>query len=217
MTVEGLGSVVSVNVGEVREVTYHGRARTTGIYKSPVGGAVHIGLTGVAGDHQADLSVHGGPRKAVYAYALEDSQWWAEQLGTALDAGTFGENLTLHGLPVQDVLIGEQFRVGGALLEVTQPRFPCWKLGVRMGDSHFPRRFLEAGRSGTYFQVLEEGEVSAGDTVESVARPAHPITVGVVASLNRTDRPLAVTLLQALEGGWDDPRWGELLDRAGLD
>lgn len=194
-------SVVSINVGPVREVTYRGRPRTTAIFKEPVGGPVRIAVTGVEGDIQADPTVHGGARKAVYAYSVEDAAWWAGKLGVPIPPGTFGENVTLAGLSVNDALIGEQWRVGTAVVEVTQPRFPCWKLGFRMGDSRFPRRFLLGERAGTYLGVVEPGTVAVGDGVELISRPPHRLTIGLIAHLNHADRQLALLLLQAAEAG----------------
>src|SRR3989442_6916120 len=190
-----VGRIESVNVGTPREIVRYGRPTTTAIWKEPVSRRVAILGQSVAGDHQADPSVHGGPRKAVYAYAAEDYAWWSEQLGRRLGPGTFGDNLTTSGIDLGDLRIGEQVRAGTALLRVTQPRFPCWKLGVRMGSPQFPRRFLREGRSGTYFSVLEEGEVEAGDDLAAAAAPVHPVTVGLIAHLNHADRRLALLLL----------------------
>lgn len=194
-------TVVSINVGSVREVTYKGKSRTTAIYKEPVAGPVRIGDTGVEGDIQADPTVHGGPRKAVYSYSVEDAAWWADQLGSEIPPGTFGENLTLAGWHVNDAVIGERWGVGTAVLEVTQPRFPCWKLGFRMGDGRFPRRFLMGERAGAYLTVIEPGIVTAGDAIERLSRPPHPVTIGLIAHLNHADRQLASLLLQAAEAG----------------
>src|SRR5947208_1532050 len=149
------GHIVSVNVGAVREIVYRGRPRTTAIWKEPVAGRLPVLAEQVTGDHQADPRVHGGPAKAVYSYASEDYAWWSDELGEKLGPGTFGENLTTAGIDLSDLRIGEQVRAGTALLEVTAPRFPCWKLGFRMGTQKFPRRFLEAARAGTYFAVVE--------------------------------------------------------------
>jgi MOSC domain-containing protein YiiM len=208
--------VVSLNVGAVREVIYRGKPRTTGIWKDPVAGGLLLHATGVEGDHQADPSVHGGPRKAVYAYAREDADWWAGTLGTPVGPGTFGENLTLEGVALNDAVLGEEWRVGGALVQVTQPRFPCWKLGFRMQDPHFPERFLAAKRPGTYVAVLEEGSVAAGDPVELVHRPEHGLTVGLIAHLNHADRPLALLLLEAVEAGLEPAELQDLIAQSGV-
>jgi MOSC domain-containing protein YiiM len=124
----------------------------------------------VAGDDQSDRRVHGGDRKAVYAYAREDLDWWAARLGQTLDSGSFGENLTTEGLDVTGARVGERWRVGSALLEVTQPRLPCFKLEARMDRPGFIEEFIEGGRPGAYLRIVEEGEVGAGDAVQVVSR-----------------------------------------------
>ena len=153
---------------------------------------------------------HGTPEP----YALEDYRWWEEALGLPLSPGTFGENLTLSGVALNDVLIGERLRFGTALLEATQPRFPCWKLGHRMGSSRFPRRFLEEGRAGAYFAVVEQGDVGAGDAVEPVSRPGHPVTLGLIARLNHADVDLARLMLEAARADLSPEDWEELMARA---
>jgi MOSC domain-containing protein YiiM len=205
---------VSVNVGAVREIVYRGRPRTTAIWKEPVVGRLTVLAERVTGDHQADPTVHGGPAKAVYSYASEDYAWWSQELGETLEPGTFGENLTTAGIDLSDLRIGEQVRAGTALLEVTAPRFPCWKLGFRMGTQKFPRRFLEAARAGTYFAVVEEGDVGAGDAIVSASRPPHPVTVGLIAQLNKADRELAALLMEAVKAGLSAAEWDALLARA---
>ncbi|HEX3542710.1 MAG TPA: MOSC domain-containing protein [Acidimicrobiales bacterium] len=207
-------TVVSVNVGAIREIVFHGEVRTTGIWKSPVAGRVAVGATGLAGDRQADLTVHGGRDKAVYAYAAEDLDWWQRELGVAVAPGTFGENLTLGGANLAGAVLGETWRVGTAVLQIVQPRYPCWKLGVRMGDAAFPARFLAAERSGTYFRVVAPGDVAAGDAVEVLSRPSHAVTVGTVAHLNHADRPAAKRLLEAAIAGLVDDAAGPVDDAA---
>lgn len=208
--------VVSVNVGVVREVIFHGEIRTTGIWKEPVAGRVAVRAHGLAGDQQADLVNHGGTEKAVYAYAAEDAAWWGKQLGAPVAPGTFGENLTVVGIPVNDAVLGEQWRVGTAIVRVVQPRFPCWKLGLRMGDSRFTKRFLDAGRAGAYLSVVQVGDVAAGDGVELLSRPAHSLTVGLIAYLNHADRAMALRLLEASETGSPPEQLDELLIRSGV-
>jgi MOSC domain-containing protein YiiM len=210
------GAVVSVNVGVVRDVIYKGKPRTTAIFKEPVAGPVRLVASGAEGDHQADPTVHGGPRKAVYAYAAEDAAWWAEQLGQPIPPGCFGENLTLSGLPLNEAVLGERWQVGGAVLEVTQPRFPCWKLGFRMGSARFPKRFLLAERAGTYLRVVQPGSVQAGDDVARLSAPNHPVTIGLIARLNHADRALALALLEAAAAGALPEGLGELLGQAGV-
>ena len=209
------GRVLSVNVGAVREIVHRGRVRTTAIWKESVAGRLAVLQESLSGDHQADPRYHGGPQKALYAYAAEDYRWWEEELARPLGPGTFGENLTLSGVALNDVLIGERLRVGTALLEATQPRFPCWKLGHRMGSPRFPRRFLEEARAGAYFAVVEQGELGAGDAVETVSRPSHPVTIGLIAQLNHADVHLAQLMLQAARADLGPEEWQELLAQVG--
>jgi MOSC domain-containing protein YiiM len=151
---------------------------TTGIWKSPVTGRRRLQGVNFVGDDQADRRVHGGPDKAVYAYAEEDYRWWSVELGRELGPASFGENLTTAGLDLAAAVIGERWSVGTALLEVSQPREPCFKLGIRMGDAGFVHTFGAAGRTGTYLRIIEEGEIAAGDPITVVDRPDHDLTVG---------------------------------------
>src|SRR3989475_6594029 len=165
--------VVSVNVSLPKTVEWRGRKVTTAIFKEPVEGRVRIRGTGLVGDRQADPSVHGGPTKAVYAYPSEHYPFWRRELGRAdLPWGSFGENLTTEGLDEQTLRVGDRMRVGSALLTVTQPRMPCYKLEIRFGRSDMVRRVPARGRSGFYLAVHEEGEGAAGDPVGTV-RAAH--------------------------------------------
>jgi len=158
--------VLSVNVGVVREILWRNRVVRTGIWKYPVGDrAIRLRGVNLVGDDQADRTVHGGPDKAVYAYAVEDYRYWADHEGIATSPGLFGENLTVRGLDLRTALIGEWWGIGTALLQVAQPRLPCFKLGVRLADPRFPKRFLAVGRFGAYLRILEEGEIRAGDAV----------------------------------------------------
>lgn len=191
--------VVSVNVGRPRDVAWGGRTVSSAIWKSPVPGRQRVAGVNVAGDDQADRSVHGGDDKAVYVYAVEDYRWWGDQLGRVPDPGTFGENLTVTGVDPQEALIGERWRVGSVLLQVTQPRIPCFKLGMRMDDRQFPRRFAQAGRPGAYLSVVQAGELGAGDGIEVVHRPAHGLTVGTVERARHADRSLAPRLVTVEE------------------
>jgi MOSC domain-containing protein YiiM len=158
-------------------------AEPTSIWKSPVAGRVRAAGINLAGDEQADRTVHGGPDMAVYCYAAEDYDWWSEQLGRDLVPGTFGENLTLRGVEVNGATIGERWQIGTALLEVSQPRVPCWKLGVKMDDPRFVKRFAQAERPGAYLRIAAEGELGTGDAVEVVGRPPHGVTI---ADVNHT-------------------------------
>jgi len=178
------GRLVSVNVGPVREVEWRGERVRTGIWKSPVGDrAVRVHGVNLDGDDQADRSVHGGRDKAVYAYAEEDYAWWRDEGGLPEAApALFGENLTTHGLDLRAAVVGERWRVGTALLEVAQPRFPCFKLGIRLGDPRMVKRFTLAGRPGAYLRIVEEGEVRAGDAIEVLDVPAHGVTLALMAA-----------------------------------
>jgi MOSC domain-containing protein YiiM len=193
------GWVETVNVGRPRAVQVNGRRVVTAIWKSPVEGRVALRRTNLDGDVQANRKVHGGPDKAVYAYAAEDTEWWEAELGATLGAGAFGENLTVRGLPVSEAVIGERWAVGSALLEVAQPRLPCSKLGVRMGDPRFPKRFGAARRPGAYLRVVEEGEIGAGDRIDVVNRPAHGVTNALVSRAMLGEPQLLSGALEAPE------------------
>jgi len=196
--------VESVNVGRPRPVPWRGQTVVTAIWKAPVAGRVPVRGVNVDGDEQGNPEVHGGVDKAVYAYAGEDADWWAEQLRREVGPGSFGENLTTRGLDVTGAVIGERWRAGSVLLEVSSPRVPCVKLGIRMGSQQFPRRFAAAGRPGAYLRVLADGEVAAGDPVQVVHRPSHGLTVGDVARIYHDDHARAPRLLEApeLAEGW---------------
>ena len=175
--------VISLNVGRPRLVLDRGREVSTGIFKSPVAGPVMMRQTNFDGDRQADLDNHGGTNKAVYAYPSEHYEYWRNELPSVeLTWGNFGENLTTEGLLESEARIGDRYRIGGAVVRVSQPRIPCFKLGIRFGRDDMPKRFLASGRSGIYFSVVEEGPVSAGDAIELVERDACGITV---ADVNR--------------------------------
>jgi MOSC domain-containing protein YiiM len=161
------------------------------IVKTPVEGRVRVEGVNVAGDDQADRRVHGGPDKAVYAYAQEDTAWWAEELGRDdLGPGAFGENLTLRGVEVTGALVGERWRIGDVELEVCQPRLPCAKLGLRFGDPGMVKRFALARRPGAYLRILREGSLAAGDVVEILSRPEHDVTVALVSAAILHDETL---------------------------
>jgi MOSC domain-containing protein YiiM len=174
------GRVASVNVGRPREIAVGDTLVRTSLWKQPVAGRVAVRGVNVAGDDQSDRRVHGGDRKAVYAYAREDLDWWGERLGRPLDSGTFGENLTTVGLDVSGARIGERWRVGSALLEVTQPRLPCYKLELRMDREGFIDEFIDGGRPGAYLRIIEEGEVGTGDEVRIVSRPNDALSMAEV-------------------------------------
>src|ERR1700688_2417464 len=176
--------LVSVNTGMPREVSWHGRVVTTAIFKEPVGGRVALRKLNLDGDRQADLTVHGGEDKAVYCYPLIHYDYWRRELtGQELPVGVFGENFTTDGLLEDSVHLGDRFSVGSAEVVVTQPRLPCYKLGVRFGSDDMVRRFLASGRSGFYVAVRREGEVEAGDEIKVIAREANAVPVPAITYL----------------------------------
>ena len=170
--------IISVNVGLPREVVWKGMTVQTGIFKDPVGTPVTISKLNLAGDQQADLTVHGGAEKAVYAYPAEHYEYWRKNLAEVpFSWGKFGENLTTEGLTEDMLCIGDRLRVGSAVLMVTQPRMPCYKLALRFDRDDMIKRFLKGQRSGFYFSVVEEGEVHAGSEVEIMSRDPHRVAV----------------------------------------
>ena len=191
------GELISVNVGSFRTVRVGERTVTTGIWKYPVAGRIPARGVNLRGDDQADRKFHGGPDKALCAYALEDTTWWERQLGVKLGAGAFGENLTVAGIDVTNARVGERWAVGTTILEVRQPRLPCFKLGLRMNDPKFPRRFADAGRPGAYLAIIEAGDVGAGDRIEVIDQPHHQITVGLISHAYLRDRTRLSELLAA--------------------
>jgi MOSC domain-containing protein YiiM len=198
--------LISVSAGEPKTITWMGRTEMTGIWKTPLGGRVAVRGVNVAGDGQADPRAHGGPHKAVYAYAREDQQWWETALGRPMEPGIFGENLTVTGVDVTGAVIGERWAIGTVLFEVAQPRIPCWKLGARMNDPEFPRRFSLAGRPGAYLRIVNEGELGTGDEVLIVHRPDHGVTTGDVARIYLRDGDGAEKMLRAPQL---PPKWHE--------
>ena len=176
--------VVSVNVGLTREVLWHGHSVTTGIFKEPVAGRVALRELNLDGDRQADLSVHGGKYKAVYSYPLEHYGYWRKELpGHELPMGMFGENFTTDGLLEESVHLGDRFSVGSAEVVVTQPRLPCYKLGIRFQSDDMVRRFLASGRTGFYVAVTREGEVEAGDEIKVISRDENAVPVSEITRL----------------------------------
>ncbi|PYS05107.1 MAG: MOSC domain-containing protein [Acidobacteria bacterium] len=200
--------IVSINVGLPREIQWGGKTVWTSIFKVPVTGPVRVERLNVDGDQQSDLTVHGGVDKAVYAYPAEHYEFWREQLpGVDLPWGVFGENFTTEGLLEDTVQIGDKLQAGSAEFVVTQPRMPCFKLGVRFGRPDMVKRFLHSGRTGFYLAVAREGEVAASDVVTLVARNDHAITVADIVGLytaDATNQDLLrrVAELPALPEGW---------------
>jgi MOSC domain-containing protein YiiM len=191
--------IVSINVGRPRLVMWRGEAVSTGIYKEPVAGRVGLRALNLDGDRQADLTVHGGPTKAVYAYPSEHYEFWRAELPEMrLPWGMFGENFTTEGLEESQVNIGDRFRAGTAELMVTEPRMPCYKLGIKFGRSDILKRFLASGRTGFYFSVVKEGEVEAGDPLELVGQDEHGVTVANITRLYAHDRADTEAMRRAL-------------------
>jgi MOSC domain-containing protein YiiM len=202
--------LVSVNVGRPREVDWHGRSVRTSIWKSPLSGRVRVNRLNLEGDEQSDLSVHGGPDKAVYVYPSEHYEFWRRELSlTDLPWGAFGENFTTQGLLEEEVRVGDRLRVGSADFLTTQPRMPCYKLGVRFSRDDMVKHFLASGRTGFYLAVLREGAVAAGDPIEFTARDEHDVTVADITALYARDADNQGLLhraveLPALPEGWRD-------------
>ena len=192
-----MARLVSVNVGRPRQIsTRRGQPMHSAIFKEPVEGRVRVEGVNLAGDDQADRTVHGGPEKAVYAYAREDIDWW-ENIHGDLPNGCFGENLTTQGIDVSGAIIGERWRVGTVLLEICQPRLPCSKLGIRFNDLRMVKAFARASRPGGYLRIVEEGELGTGDEIEIVARPDHGITVAMCSDAALKDPALVPKVLTA--------------------
>ena len=191
--------IISVNVGLPRDVPWMGETVTTGIFKDPVAGKVAVRRHNLDGDQQADLSVHGGPTKAVYVYPSEHYAFWRDELPEVeLGWGHFGENLTPEGLDEESVCIGDEFRVGTAKLVVTEPRMPCFKLGIRFGMADMLKRFLKSQRTGFYFGIVEEGEVQAGDGMALLAKHPDGLPVADVTRLYTTEKRNAALLRKAI-------------------
>jgi len=202
--------LLSVNVGLPREIEWNGKFVRTSIFKAPVPGRVRVSRLNVEGDQQSDLSVHGGIDKAVYAYPSEHYPFWRTEFPTMdLAPGVFGENFTTEGLLEESVRIGDRLWIGSAEFIVTQPRMPCFKLGIRFNRPDMVKRFLQSGRSGFYFAVLKEGDVAAGDSIELLERDEYNVTVADVVDLYRGDAMNQVMLrrvseLPSLPNSWRD-------------
>jgi MOSC domain-containing protein YiiM len=176
--------LISVNCGMPREVDWHGRTVITSIYKEPVPTRVALRTLNLDGDRQSDLTVHGGKDKAVYCYPIEHYEYWSKELaGRALSMGAFGENFTTEGMAEDSLNIGDRFSVGSAEVVVSQPRLPCYKLGIRFGSDDMVKRFLASRRMGFYVAVTQEGEVGADDEIKFVSREPDAIPVSEIARL----------------------------------
>ena len=205
--------LVSLNVGLPRDVLWHGRTVTTAIYKQPIEGCVRLRTLNLDGDRQADLTVHGGAHKAVYCYPIAHYEYWKKELpGRDLPLAIFGENFTTDGLLENSVHLGDTFSVGSAEVVVTQPRLPCYKLGVRFDSDDMVKRFLASGRSGFYLAVTREGEVGAGDEIKPISRDPNAVPVSEITRLyiakrftNEDVTSLRRALLvSALPASWKD-------------
>ncbi|MFI5347695.1 MAG: MOSC domain-containing protein [Elusimicrobiota bacterium] len=205
--------LVSLNVSMGRTVRWEGRDVETGIFKESVPGPLRVTRHNLEGDRQSDLQVHGGEFKAIYAYSAEHYAWWNRELGRALPYGTFGENLTLEGFTEEEVCVGDRLRVGTAVLEAVQPRFPCFKLGIRFGDMGIVEKFLDSGRFGVYFRVAEEGVVAAGDSGEWVHRDPARFPVPEILRLSAAPSKPAAELRRALSAKALPPSWREKFSR----
>ncbi len=212
--------LISVNVSMPKTVYHQGRQVSTGIFKEPVTGRVMVRKLNVDGDGQSDLMVHGGVYKAVYIYDTENIRYWREVLGRrGLGYGHFGENFTVEGMPDDRIHIGDIFRIGGALIEVTQPRVPCFKLEMKMELPGFSRQFLASGRLGFYCRVMEEGEVGAGNSIERIQVGPEKITVWEFARLyyfdtHNLEKIQRILRIPSVPPGWSRA-FGKLLATSG--
>ena len=200
--------LLSLNVGLPRQVRFQGELVTTGIYKKPVQGSVRLRKLNLEGDKQADLKVHGGVDKAVYAYAGEHYDYWRQELpDMSLPWGMFGENFTTEGMFEESVNIGDQFKVGTANLIATQPRMPCYKLGVKFGNMDMIKRFLASGLTGVYFKVMKEGEIEQGDEIKLIKKDENSVTVKDIVRIYTIDKDDIQTIERAIKikdlpNGW---------------
>lgn len=192
--------LISVNVGLARIVMSKGNPVSTGILKEPVTGRVRLRTLNLEGDRQADLSVHGGPSKAVYVYPSEHYKYWKRELpDIELPWGMFGENFTTAGLFESELNIGDKFRVGSAVVAVTEPRMPCYKLAIKFGRPDIVKRFLASERTGFYFAVLREGDIGAGDPIHRMERNEHSLKVSDVTQLYTREKHNTELLRHAIE------------------
>jgi MOSC domain-containing protein YiiM len=202
--------IISINVGRPRNLEWRGKTVSSSIFKEPVAGPVGLQRLNLAGDEQADLSVHGGADKAVYAYPSEHYAYWREELpGVELPWGVFGENLTTEGLSESTLQIGDQLNIGSAELRVTQPRMPCFKLAIRFGRPDMVKRFQRSGRSGFYLSVLQEGVITAGDSIRVVPQEENSLTVAEIARLYSADEADQELLRRASQLGALPESWRE--------
>ena len=206
--------IISINVGRPQLVIWNGEPVSTGIFKEPLAGRVMLRTLNLDGDRQADLTVHGGSEKAVYAYPAEHYDFWKRELpDMELPWGMFGENFTTEGMSETEINVGDKFRVGSAELMATQPRMPCYKLGIRFGRTDIIKRFLMSERSGIYFSVLKEGEVGAGDEFELLEKNASGVRVVDVTRLYSSDKKNVDLLRQAIASDALPSSWREYFQK----
>jgi MOSC domain-containing protein YiiM len=206
--------LISLNVGRPRLVSWQGRTVSTGIFKEPVEGPVTLRTLNLDGDRQADLTVHGGKTKAVYAYPFEHYDFWKSELpGMALPCGMFGENFTTSGLLEETVHIGDRFRIGTAEVMATEPRMPCYKLGLKFGRTDIIKRFLQSRRTGFYFAVLREGEVQTGDSIERLSENQQHVTIADITRLYTFDKGNLELLKRAVEAEALPQSWREYFQK----
>jgi MOSC domain-containing protein YiiM len=205
-----MSKILSVNVSYPKEVEFEGQKVTTGIFKEPIEGRVKLRTLNLDGDKQADLTVHGGPDKAVYAYPSEHYEFWHKVYpNMEMPNGMFGENFTTEGLMESEVNVGDIFSMGSAKVIATQPRMPCYKLGVKFGRMDVLKKFLASSRSGIYFKVLEEGEVGPGDLIVKIKSDTNRVGISDIVRLYASDREDTKTMrravkVKALPEGWKD-------------
>ena len=206
--------LLSVNVSLPKDITYRDKTISTGIFKEPVQGRVMLRALNLDGDGQADLVAHGGIYKAAYVYPIEHYDYWQHELGrNDFTPGQFGENFTVDGMLEDNIHIGDVFRIGAALVEVPQPRVPCYKLGIKMGSPQFVKTFLASGRVGFYFRVLQEGEVGAGDVIERVKADPEQLTVRAAHQLLYFDKENVEGLQKALRISALSPGWRDSFEK----
>jgi MOSC domain-containing protein YiiM len=202
------GRILSVNISLPREIEYEGQKISTGIFKEPVDGRITLKTLNLVGDRQADLTLHGGPDKAVYAYSVEHYKYWHNVFpDLAIPNGMFGENLTVEELIESEINVGDVFRIGSATVIATQPRMPCYKLGVKFGRMDIIKKFLSSGRSGIYFKVSKDGEVATGDSIYQITKDPNRITISDIVrlySIQKKDLQMMrrAVKVEALPKGW---------------
>jgi MOSC domain-containing protein YiiM len=192
--------ILSINVSEPQKVTFNGKELITSIYKKPVSSKVTVSSQGIEGDRQADLTVHGGYDKAVYAYSYTHYQTWSEKLNSDFkDYGLVGENLTIDDFDEDKINIGDQFKINECLLQVSQPRIPCYKIGIKLNSREFPKMFSQSGLLGSYLRVIHDGEISPGDTIHKVHSEENSMSIKDIAHLLFVDIKNIELMKQALD------------------